>query len=350
MQVGDNITPARSRCPTGTDAGRRPGRRSSSRSWPPRPAEQARRRAGRGRGRGRHRARGERPSAAEEGPTGRRPAREPAPARRRKVRGPFLVVGLGNPGPAYGGNRHNVGFMVLDLLAERVGGRFSKHKSRADVVEGRLGPLPAPRVVLAEPRSYMNESGGPVAGLCGFYKIPIEQLVVVHDELDIPYGVAAAQERRRRQRPQRAALDHPVARATGSTCGCGSASAARPAGGPGRLRAAGLLRRRAQGPRRSTSTAPPTRSRRWSATAWSRPRTATTTDSCTAESTPGGSLRETGQSAEHTVTAALWSAHSGGSSATSGLGGPIRRAVRCGSSEWVGADERRSGCVVGGRA
>jgi len=101
---------------------------------------------------------------------------------------PILVVGLGNPGPAYRGNRHNVGFMVLDLLAERVGGRFSKHKSRADVVEGRLGPLPAPRVVLAEPRSYMNESGGPVAGLCGFYKIPMEQLVVVHDELDLPYG------------------------------------------------------------------------------------------------------------------------------------------------------------------
>ena len=101
---------------------------------------------------------------------------------------PHLVVGLGNPGPAYRGNRHNVGFLVLDLLAERVGGRFSKHKARADVVEGRLGLPPAPRVVLAEPRSYMNESGGPVAGLCGFYKIPVEQLVVVHDELDLPYG------------------------------------------------------------------------------------------------------------------------------------------------------------------
>jgi PTH1 family peptidyl-tRNA hydrolase len=101
---------------------------------------------------------------------------------------PHLVVGLGNPGPAYRGNRHNVGFMVLDVLAERVGGRFSKHRARADVVEGRLGPLPAPRVVLAEPRSYMNESGGPVAGLCGFYKVPVEQLVVVHDELDLPYG------------------------------------------------------------------------------------------------------------------------------------------------------------------
>ena len=101
---------------------------------------------------------------------------------------PHLVVGLGNPGPAYRGNRHNVGFLVLDLLAERVGGRFSRHKARADVIEGRLGHPPAPRVVLAEPRSYMNESGGPVAGLCGFYKIPVEQLVVVHDELDLPYG------------------------------------------------------------------------------------------------------------------------------------------------------------------
>lgn len=99
--------------------------------------------------------------------------------------GPFLVVGLGNPGPAYQGNRHNVGFMVLDLLAGRVGGKFSSHKARAGVVEGRLGPR---RVVLAEPKTYMNESGGPVAGLCSFFKVPVEQVVVVHDELDLPYG------------------------------------------------------------------------------------------------------------------------------------------------------------------
>ena len=101
---------------------------------------------------------------------------------------PFLVVGLGNPGPAYRGNRHNVGFMVLDLLADRVGGRFKAHKGRADVVEARLGPLPAPRVVLAKPKSYMNESGGPVASMRDFYKVAPEQLVVVHDELDLPYG------------------------------------------------------------------------------------------------------------------------------------------------------------------
>jgi peptidyl-tRNA hydrolase, PTH1 family len=101
---------------------------------------------------------------------------------------PHLVVGLGNPGPAYRGNRHNVGFMVVDLLADRVRGKLSKHKTRADVLEGRLGPLPAPRVVLAEPRSFMNESGGPVAGLAQFFSVPVERVVVVHDELDLPYG------------------------------------------------------------------------------------------------------------------------------------------------------------------
>ena len=103
---------------------------------------------------------------------------------------PFLVVGLGNPGPGYAGNRHNVGFMVADLLAERVGGRFKRHgKTHAEVCEGRLGGYGGPRVVLAKPLSYMNRSGGPVSGLLGFYKVPVERLVVVHDELDLPYGV-----------------------------------------------------------------------------------------------------------------------------------------------------------------
>ncbi|WP_407565368.1 aminoacyl-tRNA hydrolase [Streptomyces sp. 184] len=103
---------------------------------------------------------------------------------------PWLVVGLGNPGPGYAGNRHNVGFMVADLLAERAGGRFKSHKSRAQVVEARLGP-PGPlsrRIVLAKPMSYMNVSGGPVSALAGFYKVPLDRLVVVHDELDLDYG------------------------------------------------------------------------------------------------------------------------------------------------------------------
>jgi PTH1 family peptidyl-tRNA hydrolase len=98
---------------------------------------------------------------------------------------PWLVVGLGNPGPSYAGNRHNAGFLVLDVLAGRTGGRFKAHKARADVVEGRLG---AERVVLAKPRSWMNESGGPVKALRDFYKVPVGRLIVVHDELDIPYG------------------------------------------------------------------------------------------------------------------------------------------------------------------
>ena len=98
----------------------------------------------------------------------------------------WLVVGLGNPGPSYAGNRHNAGFLVLDLLAERVGGRFKAHKGRADVVEGRLA---GQRVVLAKPKCYMNESGGPVASVSSFFKAPVERLVVVHDELDVDYGV-----------------------------------------------------------------------------------------------------------------------------------------------------------------
>jgi PTH1 family peptidyl-tRNA hydrolase len=99
-----------------------------------------------------------------------------------------LVVGLGNPGPAYRRNRHNVGFAVVQLLADRIGGRFKAHKGRADVLEGRLGPLPGRRVVLAKPRSYMNESGGAIAALRDFYKVPTERIVVVHDDLDLPFG------------------------------------------------------------------------------------------------------------------------------------------------------------------
>ena len=97
----------------------------------------------------------------------------------------WLVVGLGNPGPSYAGNRHNVGFLVLDLLADRMGGRFKAHRGRADVVEGRLA---GQRVVLTKPKSYMNESGGPVASLRDFFKVPVERIVVVHDELDLPFA------------------------------------------------------------------------------------------------------------------------------------------------------------------
>jgi PTH1 family peptidyl-tRNA hydrolase len=103
---------------------------------------------------------------------------------------PWLVVGLGNPGPEYAANRHNVGFMVADLLAQRMGGRFKAHKARAQVMEGRLG-APGPssrRVVIAKPMAYMNLSGGPVGALRDFYKVPMSRVAVMHDELDIGYG------------------------------------------------------------------------------------------------------------------------------------------------------------------
>ncbi|SEE27201.1 peptidyl-tRNA hydrolase, PTH1 family [Streptomyces sp. 3213] len=104
---------------------------------------------------------------------------------------PWLIVGLGNPGPEYANNRHNVGFMVADLLAERIGGKFKRAgKAQAQVLEGRLGaPGPASRrVVLVKPMSYMNLSGGPVNALRDFYKVPVANIVAVHDELDIDYG------------------------------------------------------------------------------------------------------------------------------------------------------------------
>ncbi len=99
---------------------------------------------------------------------------------------PLLVVGLGNPGPQYAKTRHNIGFMVADILAARVGGSFKVHKkSGAEVVTGRLGHRP---VVLAKPRCYMNESGRQVGPLAKFYSVPTGDVIVIHDELDIDFG------------------------------------------------------------------------------------------------------------------------------------------------------------------
>jgi PTH1 family peptidyl-tRNA hydrolase len=97
----------------------------------------------------------------------------------------WLIAGLGNPGGEYEGNRHNCGFMVADVLAGRMGARFKRDRSRARVAEGRLAGHP---VTLAKPQSFMNLSGGPVAALRSFYKVPVERIVVIHDELDIPFG------------------------------------------------------------------------------------------------------------------------------------------------------------------
>ena len=99
---------------------------------------------------------------------------------------PLLVVGLGNPGPNYAKTRHNLGFMVADLLADRIGSGFKVHKkSGAEVTTGRLGNR---AVVLAKPRVYMNESGRQVGPLAKFYSVPPADIVVLHDELDIDFG------------------------------------------------------------------------------------------------------------------------------------------------------------------
>ena len=99
---------------------------------------------------------------------------------------PWLIVGLGNPGPKYEATRHNIGFLVADELAARMGSRSAMHKkARAEVAEGHLQHR---RVIVAKPMQYMNESGGPTKALMSFYKIPAEQLVVIHDELDLNFA------------------------------------------------------------------------------------------------------------------------------------------------------------------
>jgi PTH1 family peptidyl-tRNA hydrolase len=110
----------------------------------------------------------------------------------------WLVVGLGNPGPEYAGNRHNVGALVVDELARRLGvtlgraGGVLGRRPQAAAAEARLGVLPGgapgPRVVLARPTTYMNVSGGPVAALATYYGASPERVLVVHDELDIPFA------------------------------------------------------------------------------------------------------------------------------------------------------------------
>lgn len=99
----------------------------------------------------------------------------------------WLVAGLGNPGSGYADTRHNVGYLVTDVLADRLGGRWKAHKpSRTDVVEGRIG---SEKVVLMRSRSYMNESGGPVNAVAAFFGIDADRLIVVHDELDIDFSM-----------------------------------------------------------------------------------------------------------------------------------------------------------------
>jgi len=99
---------------------------------------------------------------------------------------PWLIVGLGNPGAQYERTRHNIGQLVVDELARRASATFKSHKTNARVAEGRIVPG-GPRLVLAKPNTYMNTSGGPVSQLVRFYSVQPDRLIVVHDELDIPF-------------------------------------------------------------------------------------------------------------------------------------------------------------------
>jgi PTH1 family peptidyl-tRNA hydrolase len=96
---------------------------------------------------------------------------------------PYLIVGLGNPGPEYKLNRHNAGFMVLEELARDLGEAFGRVQSNALVAQARLGET---RLVLAKPRTFMNRSGSAVGALLRFYKTPLEKLLIVYDDADLP--------------------------------------------------------------------------------------------------------------------------------------------------------------------
>ena len=104
---------------------------------------------------------------------------------------PWLVVGLGNPGPTYASHRHNVGYRVVDELARRLGIRFSVQRGiRAEVAEGRLG-LPgtdSERLALVKSRTFMNETGAAVSAMLNYYKLTPDRMIAIHDELDIGPG------------------------------------------------------------------------------------------------------------------------------------------------------------------
>ncbi len=99
----------------------------------------------------------------------------------------MLVVGLGNPGPKYQRSRHNAGFMVLDVLAERWGITRTEEKFRGVIGEGRTAPG-GPRVILLRPLTYMNESGKSAGPAAGSFHIPVDRVIAVHDEIDLPFG------------------------------------------------------------------------------------------------------------------------------------------------------------------
>ena len=97
----------------------------------------------------------------------------------------WLIAGLGNPGPSYAGNRHNAGYLAADVLAARAGARFRAGKFRVMAAEGRVA---GSGVIIVKPLTFMNDSGVAVAGISGYYRLGAGLIVVVHDELDLPFG------------------------------------------------------------------------------------------------------------------------------------------------------------------
>jgi len=101
----------------------------------------------------------------------------------------WLVVGLGNPGDKYAATRHNVGQMVVDELVRRHNVKLSSHKSRTNIAAFKLGVgVDAHPVIVAKSHSFMNETGGPIKALANFYSVDPEKIIVLHDELDIPFA------------------------------------------------------------------------------------------------------------------------------------------------------------------
>jgi PTH1 family peptidyl-tRNA hydrolase len=98
----------------------------------------------------------------------------------------WLIVGLGNPGPKYETTRHNVGQMALDVLSDRLASKFASHRTNSRIAEGHLTPG-GPKLILAKSNGYMNTSGGPVAGLAKYFSVPVDRIVVLHDEIDLPF-------------------------------------------------------------------------------------------------------------------------------------------------------------------
>ena len=106
---------------------------------------------------------------------------------RRGAPADWLLVGLGNPGSEYAGTRHNIGFEVAEMLAARWGLPKAKARYKGLLAEGRTGPG-GPRVAVLMPQTYMNDTGNSVGPARGALKVPLDHVLVVHDEIDLPFG------------------------------------------------------------------------------------------------------------------------------------------------------------------